>query len=70
MKTNVNRSLTETEITTVRKSRRSFLFKVVGVGALTSAAALSTGCEELRCDADTADVGLFQDPYDSGDPCR
>ena len=72
MKTNVDRSLTEREITTVRKSRRSFLVRVVGVGAMTSTAVLSGACEEFLtpvCDSDPRDTGIFADSFDNGDVC-
>ena len=68
----VDRSLTEKEITTMPKDRRSFLTRAIGVGAMASAAVLAGACEEFitpTCDLDTRDTGAFADSFDNGDTC-
>ena len=72
MRTNVDRSLTEREITTKPRDRRSFLTRAIGAGAMASAALLAGACEEFvtpACDQDVRDTGAFADAFDNGDAC-
>lgn len=57
-------SLLDSEVTTVRVDRRSFLARTVGAGALAAGAVLATACTD-HCDSDTVtdrDSGRFADP--------
>ncbi len=57
-------SLLDSEVTTVRLNRRSFLARTVGAGTLAVGATLAGACTD-HCDVDTVtdrDRGPFADP--------
>ena len=57
-------SLLDSEVTTVRLDRRSFLARTAGAGTLAVGAVLASACGD-SCDADTvtdSDGGQFADP--------
>ena len=57
-------SLLDSEVTTVRLDRRSFLARAAGAGTLAVGAALAAACTDT-CDSDTVtdrDAGPFADP--------
>lgn len=61
-----NGPLVDSEITTVRVDRRSFLTRAVATGTLAVGAALTASCTD-RCDSDTVtdnDGGPYADPLD------
>lgn len=66
-------SLLDSEITTAKVERRSFLARAVGAGALAVGAVLTTACgdEADDCDADIGDTGTNADVTnaDLGDRC-
>ena len=73
-----NRRLLDSEITTRKTDRRSFLRRATGAGVLAGAGAfLTEACEEVadRCDADHTDTGFSSDylpngrVWDRQDPC-
>ena len=56
-------SLLDSEVTTVRVDRRSFLSRTVGAGTVAVGATLASACSD-RCDSDTVtdrDAGQFAD---------
>ena len=58
-------SLLDSEVTTVRLDRRSFLARTVGAGTLAVGATLAAACSDT-CDSDTVtdgDAGPFADPH-------
>ncbi len=57
-------SLLDSDVTTVRLDRRSFLARTAGAGTLAVGAALTAACSDT-CDSDTVtdrDAGPFADP--------
>ena len=55
--------LPDSQITTVKTDRRSFLTRAVGAGALAFGAVSTLGCEE-QSDSCDSDIGTDTDPSD------
>ena len=55
--------LLDSEITTVKTNRRSFLTRAVGAGALALGAVSTLGCEK-KSDLCDSDIGTDADPSD------
>lgn len=65
-------SLQDSEITTTKVNRRSFLAKAMGAGTLAVGAAITAACGNDTCDADFGDSyhnPANADVSDTGDSC-